>query len=128
MQQHFPTRTGHQIDDADMNVRKNLGGIDTRFAGTRHQVPDCLAEIGHVIVGAQHGSIDGRTPRQAAITVAGDDRTSPDVLPQDAANDAMGCLVNGGAPVVNRATGDVVLIDAARVHARCRNNNATLVD
>jgi hypothetical protein len=37
--------------------------------------------------------------------------------------------VQGDAPVISRATGDAVLIDAARVvHARCRNNNATLVD
>jgi hypothetical protein len=50
MQQQFPGCSGHQIDNADMNVCKNLVGIDTRFAGTRHQLADCFAEIGHVIV------------------------------------------------------------------------------
>jgi hypothetical protein len=50
MQQHFPSRAGHQIDNADMDVRESLGRIDTRFAGTRHQFADCFAEIGHLIV------------------------------------------------------------------------------
>jgi hypothetical protein len=50
MQQQFPSRAGHQINHTDTDVRIDFDGIATRFAGTKHQRPDCFAEIGHVIV------------------------------------------------------------------------------
>jgi hypothetical protein len=37
VQQQFPCRSGHKIDDADMNVRVDFSGIGTGFTNSRHQ-------------------------------------------------------------------------------------------
>jgi hypothetical protein len=45
MQESFRRRPGHQIGDADLNMRENFGGVNSWFAETGHQSGDVSADI-----------------------------------------------------------------------------------